>query len=94
MAEYQKLVPDAPERILRMAEASSVDEASRLDRVTEIEAEQAKSDRSSATAFLFLFFIAAVVFFALGNNFAGGVLLGVPVLQAIRTLLTPRSGRN
>jgi len=90
MVEYQKLIPDAPERILRMAEASSVDESRRLDRVTEIEAEQVKADRSAASAFFFFCFVAAVVFFALGNNIAGTVLLGPPVAQMIKTLVTSK----
>ncbi len=88
MAAYQKLVPDAAERIFRMAEVATVDKSKRLDLLAAAEIDEAKSDRSSATAFLLLFLVAAVVFFSLGNNFAGGILLGLPVLQVIRTLLT------
>lgn len=68
MRQYQELIPDAPERIMRMAESQTVDRSRRQDQLVQAEVENAKSDRSMATFFLLVFFIASIVFFALGNN--------------------------
>ncbi|MFD4368973.1 hypothetical protein [Rhodococcus sp. NPDC058521] len=86
MVEYQKLVPDAPERIFRMAEVQTVDKSARLDKLAEAEIDQAKSDRSSATAFLLIFTIASIVFFAIGNVVAGACFMSIPVLGVIKTM--------
>jgi hypothetical protein len=80
------MVPDAPERIFRMAEARTVDASKRLDRLVDAEIAQAKSDRGLAALFLLVFTVASIVFFAIGNPVAGGILLGVPVLAVIRTM--------
>ncbi|SLB51850.1 Predicted membrane protein [Mycobacteroides abscessus subsp. bolletii] len=92
MAKYQQMVPDAPERIFRMAEARTVDASARLDRVVDAEISQTKSDRSMAVFFLLIFTIAAITFFALGNPIAGGVMFSVPVLAVIKTMWSAPSG--
>ncbi|WZU33166.1 hypothetical protein Rruber_02655 [Rhodococcus ruber] len=71
-----------------MAEAETVDKSARLDKLANAEIEQAKQDRSNASAFLLIFFVTAVVFFALGNPIAGGLILSVPVLQVVRTFFS------
>ncbi|WP_457072556.1 hypothetical protein [Mycobacteroides abscessus] len=88
MAKYQQMVPDAPERIFRMAEARTVDSSARLDRIVDAEITQAQSDRRNATIFLLIFTVASIAFFAIGNNVAGSVLLSIPVLGVIRTMWT------
>lgn len=90
LREYAELIPDAPERIMRMAEAETVDKSSRQDRLVDAEIQNAKSDRGSATFFLTVFFIASVVFFAVGNPIAGGCLLSIPVLGLIKTMWPTR----
>ncbi|ALG85903.1 DUF2335 domain-containing protein [Gordonia phthalatica] len=92
MRDYQMLIPDAAERIMRMAESQTVDRSRRQDRLVNAEIDNAKSDRSMATFFLLAFFVAAVVFFSVGNNVAGGFLLSIPVLGVVRTMWP--SGRN
>lgn len=91
MRAYQELIPDAPERIMRMAEAQTVDKSARQDRLVAAEIENAKSDRSMATFFLLVFLVASIVFFAFGNNWAGGCLLSIPVLGVIKTMWPTRS---
>jgi uncharacterized membrane protein len=86
MEKYRQMVPDAPERIFRMAEAGTVDASKRLDRAVNAEIAQAKSDRRLAALFLPVFTGASIVFFALGKPVAGGILLSVPVLAVIRTM--------
>lgn len=82
-----------------MAEAETVDKSARLDKLAAAEIVQAKQDRSNASAFLFIFFVTAVVFFAFGNPIAGGLILSVPMLQVIRTFFsggdnTPKAGEE
>ena len=94
MAKYQQMVPDAPERIFRMAEARTVDASKRLDRLVDAEITQARNDRAMATLFLLVFTVASIVFFSLGNNIAGGILLGVPVLTVIKTMWSSPIGHS
>ncbi|MBZ4623107.1 hypothetical protein GBO18_24730 [Mycobacterium avium subsp. hominissuis] len=86
MEKYRQLVPDAPERIFRMAESRTVDNSARLDRLVSAEIEQAKTDRSMAVVFLLIFTVASIVFFAINNPIAGGALISVPVLAVIKTM--------
>lgn len=88
MAKYSELVPDAAERIFRMAEARTVDTSRRMDRLVDAEITQARSDRAMATLFLLIFTIASIVFFSIGNPIAGGIMLGIPVLAVIKTMWT------
>jgi uncharacterized membrane protein len=94
MVKYRELVPDAPERIFRMAESRTVDASKRLDRLVDAEITQARSDRAMASLFLLIFTVASIVFFSLGNPIAGGVMLGIPVLAVIRTMWTSTIGQR
>lgn len=87
MAKFKELVPDAPERFFKMVEAQTVDPSKRMDKLVEAEIDEARKGRVSAVTLMVLFFGAAVVFFALGNNVAGGLLLSVPVLGFLQSLL-------
>ncbi|SPX87631.1 Uncharacterised protein [Mycobacteroides abscessus] len=71
-----------------MAEARTVDASARLDKMVDAEIDQARSDRRNAALFLLVFTVASIVFFALGNNVAGSVMLSIPVLGVIRTMWT------
>lgn len=94
MAAYKEMVPDAPERIFRMAEARTVDASKRLDRLVDAEIEQGNSDRKMAVLFLAVFTIASITFFAIGNPIAGGVFMSVPVIGLLRTMWTSSIGRS
>ncbi|MHC9295309.1 hypothetical protein ACRCUN_22835, partial [Mycobacterium sp. LTG2003] len=65
----------------------------RLDRLVDAEIAQTRSDRSSAVLFLFIFTAASITFFALGNNLAGAILLGIPVLAVIKTMWSTPIGK-
>jgi hypothetical protein len=64
MERYRAMVPDAPERIFRMAESRTVDASKRLDRLVDAEIAQARTDRGTATFFLLVFTVASIAFFA------------------------------
>jgi hypothetical protein len=85
MAGYRELVPDAPERLLRIVEARTTDESRRLDRLTDAEIDTAKQGLAWAAFLAVVCISAAIVFFALRNVYAGTALLGFPVALIIRT---------
>lgn len=87
MAKFKELVPDAPERFFKMVEAQTVDPSKRMDKLVDAEISEARKGRISAVTLMVFFFGAAVVFFGLGNNIAGGLLLSVPVLGFLQSLL-------
>jgi uncharacterized membrane protein len=92
MRRYQELVPDAPERFFQIVESQTVAPSKRYDKLVDAEIEEAKKGRISAVTLMVIFFGAAVVFFAVGNNIAGGLLLSVPVIGFLQSLLP--SGRS
>ncbi len=94
MVKFQALVPDAPERFFRMVEAQTVEPSKRMDKLVDAEIEEARMGRISAVTLMVLFFCAAVVFFSVGNNIAGGLLLSVPVLGFLQSLLPSSKPRN
>jgi uncharacterized membrane protein len=94
MDKYRQMVPDAPERIFRMAEARTVDNSKRLDRLVDAEITQATSDRAMAVLFLLIFTISSIVFFSVGNPIAGGCLLSIPVLAVIHTMWSTPIGKS
>lgn len=93
MRRYQELVPDAPERFFQIVESQTVAPSKRYDKLVDAEIEEARKGRVSAVSLMVVFFIAAVVFFGVGNNVAGGLLLSVPVLGFLQSLL-PSSGSS
>lgn len=85
LLEYEKVLPGAAERILRSFEAVTVDASARDDRLADAEIWVRKTGAGWAYALLFFSFVAAVVFFALGNNYAGWSFLGAPILLTLLT---------
>lgn len=63
-------------------DATTIDESKRQDRLVDAEIDQAQTGRWIALALTAFCFIASVVFFALGNEFAGIAFLAAPVLTA------------
>ena len=95
MREYAELIPNAPERFIRIVEARSVDVAERekklVDadvRLADAEISEVRTGRRTAVGLLIGFGGAAAVFFALGNNVAGIAFLSVPVLGFLGQLLS------
>jgi uncharacterized membrane protein len=87
LRHYEQIVPGAADRILKMAEANTTERA-------EVDRNLANAEIVSArTGLWFAFFlsvgalISAVVFFAVGNNVAGGLLLSPPVVMLIKSMI-------
>lgn len=94
MTKFQQLVPDAPERFFKMVEAQTVAPQERYNKLVSAEIHEARAGRISAVTLMVIFFAASVVFFAVGNNWAGSALLSVPVLGFLQSLLPSRAPRE
>lgn len=85
---YDDIVPGAGERIVRAFEATTVDASKRDDRIVDAEIESKKSGLAVAGLLLAVCVVAAILFFAFGNNTAGSTLLGAPVLIGLVSIIT------
>jgi hypothetical protein len=56
----------------------------RLDRVVDAAIAEVRSVRRTAAVFLLLFSMVGIVFLAIGNPVAGGIILGAPTVAIIR----------
>lgn len=88
LKEYDDVVPGAGGRILAAFEAVTVDASKRDDRIVEAEIESKKSGLAVAGLLLAVCVVAAILFFAFGNNTAGSTLLGAPVLIGLVSIIT------
>ncbi len=78
LAEFEKVLPGAAERIMRAFESSTTDAAARDDKIVESRTWVAKTGAGWAFFFLLVMIAAAIVFFARGNNQAGMTMIGTP----------------
>ncbi len=88
---YEQVVPGAAARILEMAEKALTGHVDRDNRLAEAEVDIAKTGQTMAFLLTLIALIASIVFFAKGNEVAGGFLIGLPVVLLIRSFL-PSSG--
>lgn len=88
--EFKELVPDAPERFLRIVESQTVDVSRRDDRIVDAEIEASKNGLTAAITIAVICVLAAIVFFAFGKPIAGGALLGFPVVLLVRSFIGGR----
>jgi uncharacterized membrane protein len=91
LAQYNQIVPGSAERILIMAEKSATGEIDTADRLAAAQIEVAKRGQVLAFGLTLVAFAAAIVFFALGNRWAGVAFTSVPVVMLIRSFIN-RSG--
>lgn len=78
-----------------MAESWSSDESARENLLVEAEIEAVRAGRAWAGGLALVCLAAAIAFFALGNNVAGGAFLGLPALGLIRSfIIRPRSSKE
>jgi uncharacterized membrane protein len=91
LSQYEQLLPGMAERLLVIAEKSATGQIDTADKMATAEIEAAKLGQSLAFALTLFAFIAAVVFFALDNRWAGVAFTSVPVAMLIRSFLR-RSG--
>lgn len=75
-------------QMLKWNDAFTIDESKRQDKLVDVEVENARKGPGRALTVLYLFGIAAIVFFATGNNEAGLALLAVPGLAVVGQLLS------
>jgi hypothetical protein len=75
---WEKLLPGSTDRLISIMEALTVTKI-------QVEKDQREQDRGLASVSLLgafvlslLLIVAAIIFFAIGNNVAGGLLIGVP----------------
>lgn len=85
--EFQKLVPDAPERFLRIVESQTVDVSKREDRMADAEIKASENGFAAAVAIAIMCVLAAIGFFAARVMVAGYALLGFPVVLLIQSFL-------
>jgi uncharacterized membrane protein len=94
LAEYAKILPDAPERILGMAERDLDSRIAREEKLVNAAVETGRTGQAAAILLAFVAVIAAIVFFALRNEVAGGILLSLPVVMLVRALLGQLNGNG
>ena len=87
LAGYGELDPSFPERIMRMAEASTTDASAREDAALAAEISERKWGQRSAIILAFTGIFAAVIFAALGHYAFAGVLVSVPFVLLVRALV-------
>jgi uncharacterized membrane protein len=77
-AQYDQVLPGTSERILQMAEKDLDSKIEQDRKVTDAAIEQSKTGQSIASVLALTALVAAIVFFGMGNDVAGGILLGCP----------------
>ncbi|HEU5416241.1 MAG TPA: DUF2335 domain-containing protein [Streptosporangiaceae bacterium] len=90
LAQYEQVQEGLAERIVAMAETVATGDIKTREKIAEAEVDRARSGQALAFLLTLMALGAAIWFFALGNNVAGGVLLSVPVIMLIRSFLGGR----
>jgi uncharacterized membrane protein len=90
LAQYEQVKDGFAERIMCMAETTTTGDIKTRDKLAAAEIDRARVGQALAFLLTLLVLGAAIGFFAVGDNIAGGVLLGVHVLMLIQSFLPPR----
>jgi len=90
LAQYNQVQDGLAERIVAMAETVATGDIKTRDKLATAEIERARSGQALAFLLTLIALGAAIWFFAVGNDIAGGVLLSVPVIMLIRSFLGMR----
>lgn len=91
LAEYEQVVPGSAEKIL---EHQFYDPQRRITMLTQKEVATAERGQGWAIFFVMVSMIAAIVFFALANPYAGSAFLGMPLVMLIRLLIPDMSRKQ
>lgn len=94
MREYQAILPDATERLFAIHESQTIGYTNRMDKLVEAEVKEAEAGRVAAVSLMVLCMIGSALFFAFGNQIAGGAFLSLPVLGFIKQLLPDRGSKS
>ncbi len=92
-AEYDRILPGASERILRMAEKDLDGKLEQDRKVTDAIIGQSKTGLWLAGGLAGGSLAASIGFLAVGDDIAGGILLGMPIVLLVRSFLQ-RSSRG
>jgi uncharacterized membrane protein len=87
LAHYEDVLPGSSERILRMAEMEVESKVENRRKVTDATIEQSRLGLAMASLLAIVCVIAAIVFFALQNDIAGGAMFGIPAVLLIRSFI-------
>lgn len=87
---YESVLPGAADRIIGMTERSLDAQSGSLEKTVGARISQAKIGQVLAFVLTILAFVCSVVFFGVGNNWAGGAFLAAPTLMLIREFLPTR----
>ena len=90
LERYERVLPGAAERIVRVYEVQFVDASQRDDRIVNAELADGRRGQTWAIILALICIAASIVFFARGNLVAGGILLSPPVLLLIGSFLSRR----
>jgi uncharacterized membrane protein len=88
LAQYEQVHPGLAERIAAGAETVATGDIRTRDKIADAAIERAKVGQAFAFMLTIIALGAAIVFFALHDNIAGGVLLSVPMVMLIRSFLS------
>jgi uncharacterized membrane protein len=87
---YEQILPGSAERIFRSMEVQINDASARDDRIVDAQIKEGDRGQKWAIGLALICIAAAIVFFAIGNSVAGGILLSPPVLLLIGSLFPRR----
>jgi len=87
LAQYEQLQPGLAERIVTMAETVATGDIKTREKLAGAEIERARTGQAVAVLLTLMFLGSAVGFFAVGDDIAGGILLGVHVIMLIQSFL-------
>lgn len=89
--EYEATLPGAANRIVAMAEESNSARNNSMTKAVDAEVEYSNNGQIMAFLLAVVGIIAGIVFFSLGNNIAGAVMCGYPLILLVRSFLPNKS---
>jgi uncharacterized membrane protein len=87
LAGYKSILPDMPERLLRMVEKDLDANIEREKAFTDASITAGRVGQAAAIVVTFACVLAAIGFFAAGDAVAGAAFLSLPVVMLVRTLI-------
>jgi uncharacterized membrane protein len=93
LAEYDRVVPGAAERIIQMAEADTTQQAESRKQLIEAEIESGNRGRAVALLLIVGAMVVSAVLFFMHYPIGGGVFLGMPLALVIKSFV-PRPQRQ
>lgn len=92
--KYKALIPDAPERFIRIVESRTVQVSDREDRLADAEIQTSKRGFLVAAWLAFICVGAAIAFIAMGSIIGAGIILSLPAAMLIRSFVGDLAARK